>query len=160
MIFFFRSPPRGPVKGPAHERRILKRDSAMKHAPKGPNKAHGDPIEPSHPMKAFEPCTATNRQGKRCGRRPIPGGRVCWLHGGAAPQVQASAAERLRALQPKAIVVLETLLNRDEFPTVQMAAVRDVLDRTEGKAADSLRVMGDEGGPIRHTFSWQEPSKH
>ncbi len=51
-----------------------------------------------------------------------------------------AALERLKALQPKAITTLETLLNRDEFPTVQMAAVRDVLDRTEGKASESVTV--------------------
>lgn len=41
-------------------------------------------------------CTARNRSGGRCGRSAIPGGRVCRLHGGSAPQVQAKAAERLQ----------------------------------------------------------------
>ncbi len=58
------------------------------------------------------------------------------MHGGSAPQVRFAALERLKALQPQAITTLEKLLNREEFPTVQMAAVRDVLDRTEGKAAE------------------------
>lgn len=89
-------------------------------------------------------CTATNRQGNRCGKSPEPGGMVCRMHGGAAPQVKAKALERLKALQPKAITVLESLLDRVEFPTVQMAAVRDVLDRTEGKAGESqsLTIIG------------------
>jgi hypothetical protein len=85
-------------------------------------------------------CTATNRQGRRCGKSPILGGTVCRLHGGAAPQVQAAALERLKALQPKAITVLESLLDRVEFPTVQMAAVRVVLDRAEGKAVETVTV--------------------
>lgn len=76
------------------------------------------------------------------------------MHGGKAPQVQANAQERLKALQPKAITTLETLLDRKEFPTVQMAAVRDVLDRTEGKATESLRVSGEDGGPL--VFRWQK----
>ena len=41
-------------------------------------------------MEARARCTATNRQGRRCGKPPIPGGTVCCrMHGGAAPQVQA-----------------------------------------------------------------------
>lgn len=48
-------------------------------------------------------CTATSRKGERCGKRAIPGGRVCRFHGGAAPQVKAAAAERLRELQGLAI---------------------------------------------------------
>ena len=41
-------------------------------------------------------CTATNRQGGRCGRSAIPGGTVCNHHGGKAPQVVAAAQERLQ----------------------------------------------------------------
>jgi len=58
------------------------------------------------------------------------------------------ALERIRELQPKAVQVLEQLLDRKEFPTVQMAAVRDVLDRTEGKAAEQVRLTGADDGPI------------
>jgi hypothetical protein len=39
-------------------------------------------------------CTATARSGEQCRRQPIPGGEVCVLHGGAAPQVQKSAKVR------------------------------------------------------------------
>lgn len=80
----------------------------------------------------------------------IRGGTVCRMHGGAAPQVKVAALERLKALQPKAITVLESLLGRDEFPTVQMAAVRDVLDRTEGKAAETQSVNVSGGLVFRH----------
>lgn len=106
------------------------------HAPKGPIKA--DPLIAVDPMAGR--CTAHNRQGGRCGRPAIRGGRVCRFHGGAAPQVKFAAMERLKALQPKAVTTLETLLDRSEFPTVQMAAVRDVLDRTEGKAVETQQV--------------------
>lgn len=130
----------------------------MKHAPKGPVKA--DLMDTSqqmdtkypdtkYPVKPYVTCTATSKQsGYRCQRRPIPGGTVCVMHGGGSPQVQFKAQERLRALQPKAIVTLESLLDRSEFPTVQMAAVRDVLDRTEGKAAEAIRIEGKDGGPF------------
>ena len=62
------------------------------------------------------------------------------MHGGSAPQVKAAARERLMALQPLAIQTLHNLLNREEFPTVQLGAARDVLDRTEGKATETLQI--------------------
>jgi hypothetical protein len=40
-------------------------------------------------------CTATNRQGNRCGKPPILGASVCKNHGGASPQVRRKAKERL-----------------------------------------------------------------
>ena len=102
-------------------------------------------------------CKATNRQGNRCGKSPEPGAVVCRMHGGAAPQVKFKALERLRALQPKAIVVLESLLDREEFPTVQMAAVRDVMDRTEGKPTESVQLTGKDGGPVVYEFVVKKP---
>jgi len=78
----------------------------------------------------------------------IAGGTVCRMHGGAAPQVLASARERFLQRQPQAFVVLDTLLAREEFPTVQMQAVREVFDRTEGKAAQPVAVTGGDGGPL------------
>ena len=106
-------------------------------------------------------CKAHNRQGQRCKRTPIRGGVVCYYHGGAAPQVKASARERLMALQPLAIQTLANLLARDEFPTVQLGASKDILDRTEGKAAESLHVMGADNGPLRLSIEapWLKPPK-
>jgi hypothetical protein len=41
-------------------------------------------------------CTATAKStGERCQRPAIKGGDVCYQHGGAAPQVQEKAQERL-----------------------------------------------------------------
>src|SRR5690606_32893215 len=41
-------------------------------------------------------CTATAKTtGERCKRLPVPGGTVCVLHGGAAPQVRAKAKRNL-----------------------------------------------------------------
>lgn len=112
-----------------------------KHAPKGPVKA--DPMAPAHPMGGK--CSAHSKQtGKPCRQPAIPGGTVCYYHGGAAPQVEFKAQERLKALQPKAITRLDELLDRTEFPTVQMAAIRDVLDRTEGKATET-QTLKHEG---------------
>lgn len=116
----------------------------MKHAPKGPVK--GDPTEPKHLIERglpgpFARCTAKAKStGKQCTNPAIRGATVCRLHGGNAPQVRFSAMERYRSLQPKAITALESLLDNTEFPTVQMAAIRDVMDRTEGKAVETAQV--------------------
>ncbi len=75
------------------------------------------------------------------------------MHGGGAPQVQASAQERFRALLPKAFLTLETLVDRTEFPTVQMAAVREVFDRTEGKPAQAVALTGGDGKPLEIIIS-------
>lgn len=118
---------------------------SSKHAPKGPVK--GDPIEQGEPIQRGLPgpaprCHATAKStGRPCSNPAIRGGTVCRLHGGSAPQVKFAAMERLKALQPKAVTVLESLLDRQEFPTVQMAAVRDVLDRTEGKAVETQQLQ-------------------
>lgn len=41
-------------------------------------------------------CTArSKRTGQRCKRAPVIGGTTCWVHGGAAGQVQRKAAERV-----------------------------------------------------------------
>lgn len=125
----------------------------MKHAPKGPVKA--DPLHDSQPLRVEglkgqpQRCSArSKRSGKQCCAPAIKGATVCRMHGGSAPQVQFAAMERLKALQPLAITTLESLINRSEFPTVQMAAVRDVLDRTEGKAPEAIRITGKDDGPV------------
>lgn len=49
-------------------------------------------------------CTAHSKStGLQCGQRAIPGGRVCRYHGGAAPQVQAAAAERIELARDTAL---------------------------------------------------------
>ena len=124
----------------------------QKHAPRGPI-LHRDPMDASNPMDTPR-CKATNRQGKRCGRRPIPGGAVCVMHGGGAPQVKAAALERLMALQNPAIDRLTQLIEQQEFPTVAYAAARDVLDRTIGRPTETVALTGKDDGPI--TFKWQK----
>lgn len=96
-------------------------------------------------------CTATNRQGQRCKRWPIRGGYVCRNHGGGAPQVIAKAAERLSALVPKAIAKLDALMDRDEFPSVQFAASKAVIEFSEGKATERVEQQVDATLDIR----WQ-----
>ena len=133
-----------------------------KHAPRGPVKAR-DPLQSAHPLQNkplggdARRCSASSkRTGKPCTNPAMKGGAVCRMHGGKAPQVMASSAFRVmeayKALQPKAVFVVEKLLDRDEYPTVQIAAVREVMDRTEGKPTEQQRVEHSGGMTIRHVM--------
>lgn len=130
-----------------------------KHAPRGPVKAK-DPMSPSDPMGAHvggdtlhgrQRCSARSKQkGTQCGRTAIPGGTVCRYHGGLAPQVQAAAQERLKAMQPLALDTLEALMRRNQYPTVQFQSAKAVIDWTEGKAGESVAVEHSGGIAISH----------
>lgn len=62
-------------------------------------------------------CKATAKSsGDRCGNKAIPGGTVCRMHGGAAPQVIRSARRRLLELVDPSIASLAEIL---EGPTAQ-----------------------------------------
>jgi hypothetical protein len=61
---------------------------------------------------------------KRCKNASIPGGRVCRYHGGAAPQVQKKASERLRELEHPAIDALARKLEPPSPSNLYVAALR------------------------------------
>ena len=88
-----------------------------------------------------------NSTGKQCARSAIAGATVCRVHGGAAPQVKAKAAERLAALADPAITRLAKLIQH-ENGMVGLGAVRDALDRAGFKAPDKHEVSGPDGGPL------------
>jgi hypothetical protein len=93
-------------------------------------------------------CKATSKQhGGQCKRKPIPGGAVCFWHGGAAPQVKLKAQERLAAYQDRAIDHLFELAEQKEYPSTRYAAVRDVLDRSMGKPIEQQQI--EHKGAIR-----------
>ena len=75
-------------------------------------------------------CHAHSQQtGAQCKKTAIPGGTVCRYHGGAAPQVQRAAAERIRELRDKAAdLLLEQLLAKALTPRTSLAAVHDLTD--------------------------------
>lgn len=53
---------------------------------------------PGVPTSDEDRCTGKNKKtGNRCKRWAIPGGTVCVMHGGKAPQVQAAAQARVAA---------------------------------------------------------------
>lgn len=72
-------------------------------------------------------CSATNRQGNRCGKPPILGGTVCRNHGGASPHVKRKAAER----------VLDII---DPDRTLRAAA---------GLAFSDIRLLFDDKGNLK-----------
>lgn len=117
-----------------------------KHAPRGRIKAaETDTHEGDHPSRL---CTAhSSRTGLPCKRAPIAGATVCRTHGGAAPQVRQKALERLTAYQDRAIDRLFTLVEQKDFPSTAMSAVKDVLDRTMGRAVEKveMQVSGEVG---------------
>lgn len=112
-----------------------------KHAPRGPLKSRT--VVVADPKGSYDPtrCHARSKtKGTQCSKRPIPGGTVCRYHGGAAPQVKAKALERLMQYQDRAIDRLFGLVEQESFPSTAYQAVRDVLDRTMGKPAESMSM--------------------
>lgn len=90
-------------------------------------------------------CTAKSKgSGNRCKRRPIPGGAVCVMHGGKAPQVQMAAAERLKSLQHAAIDALARGLDAKDL-TVQTRTGFGILDRTGLGPHSTVNVEGSLG---------------
>lgn len=88
-------------------------------------------------------CTAKAKQtGERCKRRPIPGGRVCFVHGGGSPAVKAAAQRRLlEAVDPLITELLKLALDDDTEPRVRLAAIRDALDRAGLGPTRQLEVV-------------------
>lgn len=66
---------------------------------------HGDP-----PLMCSARAKST---GERCQRRPIRGGTVCYVHGGAAPAVKAAAARRLAVAEVE--IELENMIAFESF---------------------------------------------
>ena len=82
-------------------------------------------------------CTAhSSRTGERCRRRAISGSNVCPMHGAAAPQVRAKAAERVK--EQKARVLLARL--GVPVPTDPITALQACLDEAAGNL-DALRAV-------------------
>ena len=61
-------------------------------------------------------CTGTNRAGEQCRRAPIPGGSVCAVHGGKAPQVMEAAKRRLLVGRDLAVDALLAALSSEAPP--------------------------------------------
>jgi len=88
-------------------------------------------------------CVGRKKDGTPCKRSPIKGATVCRAHGGAAPQVQRKAAERIAHASDIAVLQILALMQAPDTPApVKLAAARDLLDRANvsGKTTIELEV--------------------
>lgn len=107
-------------------------------------------------------CTATAKStGERCQNDAIQGGEVCWQHGGAAPQVQKKAQERLDRMADDVTADMQAIVGDlvDEYdradPEEKTAIHRElhktwkaILDRTGHGPTEKREVSGEDGGPV------------
>jgi hypothetical protein len=104
------------------------------------NPTHGSGYDArlDHPRR----CTAhRSGDGKPCGAWAIRGGFVCRVHSGGAPQVKAAARRRLdHAADLMARQLLNMAIDDNVSDAVKLAAIRDALDRSIGRAAATVDV--------------------
>ena len=107
-------------------------------------------------------CTATAKStGERCQNPAINGGNVCYQHGGAAPQVQQKAQERLDRMADEVTADVQEIIDdlvemyedadADDKLAIQSAIKSHwvtILDRTGHGPTEKREVTGDSGGPL------------
>jgi Skp family chaperone for outer membrane proteins len=107
-------------------------------------------------------CTATAKStGERCERPAIKGSNVCYQHGGAAPQVEKKAQERLDEMADSVTADMQEVVEdlrevydeADDEEKARLASEirkvwEDVLDRTGHGPEEKREVSGEDGGPL------------
>lgn len=91
-------------------------------------------------------CSAHSRQtGQPCGAWAIAGGEVCRHHGGALPNTQEAARERLRTLVHPALQTLASIMSDEDAPAAsRVRAAADLLDRAGLKSVDVTVQVSSE----------------
>jgi hypothetical protein len=101
--------------------------------------AHGRPV--IDPDTGNPRCTADSKQKiaagiergspeARCGRRPIPGGKTCVMHGsGTAAAVRAARLRGIDLTDPALTVVARILASDAEKASDRLRAAENILDR-------------------------------
>lgn len=120
-------------------------------------------------MHESTPCTATTRAGTRCSNSPIKGATVCRMHGGAAPQVQAKAAERIAATRDTALEALRRLIETGDVDAkvaldavVRLTETHETLEgrvaRREGRVVDERTQLDRDIETLLAEFRPEGPS--
>lgn len=93
--------------------------------------------------QASHRCTAKSKQsGERCSKYAIPGGNVCHMHGGNAPQVRGKAMERITEARDLA---LDRLIDALQPPESDLYAVevKDLLAVVD-KLTSKVQLLSGE----------------
>jgi hypothetical protein len=103
----------------------------------------------------------SKRSQQRCKRAAIVGGTVCAIHGGKAPQVVASARERIALMVDPALVALRRLIDVADSDSVRLSAIKDILDRAGYKPVDRAAInMSGNGVQIYLPTRAEQPSSN
>ena len=97
-------------------------------------------------------CKARNRNGTQCQRLSISGARVCYMHGGASPQVRAAALARLQNGSTEMADHLLRLAKHAKSETVQLGATNSALDRAGIKTATEVIVTPGQQSPFEEVL--------
>lgn len=87
----------------------------------------------------------SKQTGNPCGAKVAHGFTVCYWHGARAPQVRATAEERMRALVHPAVSALQQLIADKD-----LAAARYVLDYAGFKATEKVQSDGHITIEVEH----------
>jgi len=98
------------------------------------------------------PCKSTSKTtGQPCGKLAIPGGTVCYYHGGRAKQVRAKAAERIveddvrQALAQLDVAPVDDPLTEMSRLAGQVVAFKDAMARMVNDLEDRIRYEDVKG---------------